>query len=159
MQCLDARFTLAGPSGERTVQARGFYLGAYDTQRAEDELLTAVEFAIPEAGTGWAYEKQKRKIGDYATAAAAVLIAREAGRCRTASVTFTNLAGAPVWSAAAGAALVGSDLGEAAVTAAVAAMQADIEPVADNRGPVEFKRHVAGAVLRRAVARAASRAA
>jgi carbon-monoxide dehydrogenase medium subunit len=74
-------------------------------------------------------------------------------------VTFTNLAGAPVWSAAAGAALVGSDLGEAAVTAAVAAMQADIEPVADNRGPVEFKRHVAGAVLRRAVARAASRAA
>lgn len=159
MQCLDAAFTLAGPSGTRTVQARGFYLGAYDTQRAEDELLTAVEFAVPEAGTGWAYEKQKRKIGDYATAAAAVLIVRAGGRCRTASVTFTNLAGAPVWSAAAGAALAGSDLGEAAVSAAVATMQADIEPVADNRGPVEFKRHVAGAVLRRAVARAASRAA
>jgi carbon-monoxide dehydrogenase medium subunit len=159
MQCLDARFTLAGPDGAREVAARAFYRGAYDTDRAEDEILTAVGFAVPDAGTGWAYEKQKRKIGDYATAAAAVLIARAGGRCRAASVAFTNLAGCAVWSAGAGAALVGSDLGPAAVEAAVAAMQADIEPVADNRGPVAFKRHVAAAMLRRAVARAASRAA
>ena len=59
---------------------------------------------------------------------------------------MTNLADRPVWSDAASAALVGSDLGEPALSAAVAAMLADIDPGADTRGPVAFKRHVAGIV-------------
>lgn len=59
-----------------------------------------------------------------------------------------------MFSEGADAALVGTTLD----AAAIAAMQADIEPVADNRGTVEFKRHVAGAMLRRAIARAANRA-
>jgi len=156
MQCLDATYHLAGPDGERTVAARAFYEAAYVTARAEDEILTAVSFARP-AGGG-AYEKQKRKIGDYATAAAAVQIAMEGGRVTAASVAMTNLSDVPVWSEAAGAALVGSACDEEAVAAAVAAMLADIDPASDNRGPVEFKRHVAGVILRRAIARAADRA-
>lgn len=155
MMCLDARYVLAGPGGSRTVAAREFYQGAYVTERAEDEILVAVEFARPVGG--YAYEKQKRKIGDYATAAAAVQLSAAGGRVATASVAMTNLSDVPVWSAAAGAALVGSDCGPAAVKAAVAAMLGDINPSADNRGPVEFKRHVAGVVLGRAIARAWSR--
>ncbi|MGL5008554.1 MAG: FAD binding domain-containing protein, partial [Paracoccaceae bacterium] len=73
MQCLDASYTLTGPNGSREVRAREFYESAYFTARGEDELLVAISFAAP-AG-GYAYEKQKRKIGDYATAAAAVQIA------------------------------------------------------------------------------------
>ena len=67
---------------------------------------------------------------------------------------MTNLSDTPVWSEAAGVELTGTDCGPEAVTAAIAAMQGDIDPGEDNRGPVEFKRHVAGVVLRRAIARA-----
>jgi carbon-monoxide dehydrogenase medium subunit len=106
MQCLDAQFTLVGPTGERTVPARGFYEAAYMTARQDDEILTAVSFAVPKGG--FAYEKQKRKIGDYATAACAAQIAMEGGRCTEASIAMTNLSDTPVWSQAAGAALVGT---------------------------------------------------
>ncbi len=158
MQCLDASFELAGPDGGRTVKARGFYRGLYDTERGEGEILVRIRVPVPAAGAGYAYEKQKRKIGDYATAAAAVLLTLQGGRCASASIAMTNLADRPIWAEHAAGALVGTDLGAAALDAAVAAMDAAIDPGADNRGPVEFKRHVAGAMLRRAVARAAERA-
>jgi carbon-monoxide dehydrogenase medium subunit len=159
MQCLDAAFELVGPDGSRRVAARDFYHGAFATARADDEILARIRVPAPPFGHGAAYEKQKRKIGDYATAGAAVVLTVANGRCTAASVAMTNLADRPIWSEAAGAALVGSDLGEAALGAAVKAMLADIDPSADNRGPVAFKRHVAGITLRRATARAAQRAA
>ncbi len=103
---------------------------------------------MPGAGVGQAYEKQKRKIGDYATAAAAVMVGNG-----TASIAMTNLSDTPVWSEAASAALAGGD-----VEGCVSAMLDVIDPVADNRGPVEFKKHVAAVMLRRAIDRAQSRA-
>ena len=156
MQCLDATYTMTGPSGSRDVKARDFYQSAYFTARADDEILTAITFAAPIGG--YAYEKQKRKIGDYATAAAAVQIAASGGRVTAASIAMTNLSDTPVYSAAAGAALVGTACDAAAIKSAVTAMLADINPSSDNRGPVEFKRHVAGIILGRAIARAFSRA-
>lgn len=156
MQCLDAAFTLVGPDGERQVAARDFYEAAYMTAREDDEVLTAVTIPLPKGGH--AYEKQKRKIGDYATAAAAVQILKEGGSCASASIAMTNLSDTPIFCEEAGAALVGSTLDTAALDAAVAAMQAAIDPSEDNRGPVDFKRHVAGVILRRAIERAWSRA-
>jgi len=156
MQCLDATFTLVGPDGERTVEARDFYEAAYMTDREDDEILTAVSFAAPKGG--YAYEKQKRKIGDYATAAAAVLITKTDGQCSAASIAMTNLSDTPIWSEAAAEALVGTSLDDAAIAAAVAAMLGDIDPTDDNRGPVEFKRHAASIILRRAIETAWSRA-
>ncbi len=104
---------------------------------------------MPAAGTGYAYEKQKRKIGDYATAAAAVLVGNG-----TASIAMTNLSDTPVWSEAAGTALAAGDT-EGAVAAALSA----IDPQEDMRGPIAFKKHVAGVILRRAIAKAQERAA
>ena len=156
MQCLDAIFTLAGPDGQREVAARDFYHSAYVTDRADDEILVKIAFPVPTGGS--AYEKQKRKIGDYATAAAAVQLTKTNGVVATASVAMTNLKDTPVWSEAAGAALTGSDCGPVAIQAAVSAMLGDIDPQADNRGPIEFKRHVAGVILARTITRAWSRA-
>lgn len=156
MQCLDAQFTVVGPDGERSIAAREFYEGAYMTAREDDEVLTSVSFVAPKGG--YAYEKQKRKIGDYATAAAAVQIIKEGGICASASIAMTNLSDTPIFSEAAGAALVGTFVDNDAVKAAVAAMLSDIDPVEDNRGPVAFKRHVAGVILARAIDRAWSRA-
>ena len=156
MQCLDATYTLVGPDGEREVKAREFYEAAYMTDRGDDEVLTAVSFAAPTGG--YAYEKQKRKIGDYATAAAAVQIVKDGGTCAAASIAMTNLSDTPVWSEAAGAALQGTSVDSDAVEAAVSAMLGDIDPTEDNRGPIEFKRHAAAIILRRAIASAWSRA-
>ena len=71
---------------------------------------------------------------------------------------MTNLSDTPIYSEAAGAALVGTTVDDAASGAAVAAMLGDIDPSEDNRGPVAFKNHVAGVILRRAIERAWSRA-
>lgn len=148
MQCLNATFDLSGPDGNRSVAARGFYEAAYFTARDDEEILTRISIPVPGAGVGQAYEKQKRKIGDYATAAAAVMVGNG-----QASVAMTNLADTPICSDAASAALAAGN-----VDACVAAMLDAIDPVEDNRGPVEFKKHVAAVMLRRAIARAQSRA-
>jgi len=156
MQCLDASILLHGPDGDRTVAARDYYEAAYMTERRDDEVLVSVRFDAPTGGH--AYVKQKRKIGDYATAAAAVVLTRSGDTVETASVAMTNLSDTPVWSDAACQALVGSACDEAAVKAAVDAMLGDIEPYESNHGPVEFKRHAAASVLTRAIARAWERA-
>ncbi|WP_375259505.1 FAD binding domain-containing protein [Citreimonas sp.] len=156
MQCLGATYVLEGPEGRREVAARDFYEAAYMTDRADDEILVQVRFAATQGG--YAYEKQKRKIGDYATAAAAVLIEAEGGTVTSASIAMTNVSDTPVWSEAAAQAITGTSCDEAAVSAAVEAMLADIDPQEDNRGPIAFKRHVAGVILSRAIARAFQRA-
>ncbi|MEM6578308.1 MAG: xanthine dehydrogenase family protein subunit M [Pseudomonadota bacterium] len=156
MQCLDAQFVLVGPDGERTVAARDFYEAAYMTDREDEEILTTV--IVPFHGKGYAYEKQKRKIGDYATAAAAVTLTNDRGRCVDASVAMTNLSDTPIWSEEAGEALRGTHVDDDAVNAAVEAMLGDIDPQEDNRGPIAFKNHVAGIILKRAITRAWDRA-
>ncbi len=156
MQCLDAMFTVVGPDGERDIPAREFYEAAYMTAREDEEVLTAVTIPTPKGG--YAYEKQKRKIGDYATAAAAVQIVKDGGTCTAAAIAMTNLSDTPIYSDAAGAALTGTAVDDTAIKAAMAAMLGDIDPSEDNRGPVAFKKHVAGVILRRAIERAWSRA-
>lgn len=156
MQCLNAVFTVVGAEGERDIPARDFYEAAYMTAREDDEVLTYVTIPLPKGG--YAYEKQKRKIGDYATAAAAVQIVKDGGTCASVSIAMTNLSDTPIYSEAAGAALVGTTVDAAALDTAVAAMLGDIDPSEDNRGPVAFKNHVAGVILRRAIERAWSRA-
>ncbi|WP_306259040.1 xanthine dehydrogenase family protein subunit M [Pararhizobium sp. IMCC21322] len=156
MQCIDAQIELIGPGGTRSVAARDYYEAAYMTDREDDEVLVSISFATPSGGH--AYEKQKRKIGDYATAAAAVQIVKDGGKVASASIAMTNLSDVPVWSEAAGAALVETTCDSTSLKAAVTAMLADIDPSEDNRGPVAFKRHLAGIILSRAVTRAWDRA-
>ena len=158
MQCLGAKYVLRGPNGEREVEARDFYEAAYFTARADDELLTAVSIPMPPAGHGCGYEKLKRKGGDYATAAAAVVLSMSGGTCQSASVALTNVGQTPLFAAAAGEALVGTPVDEAAVSAAVEAAKGVAEPVADMRGPEDYRTHTAGVMVRRAIERALARA-
>ncbi|MFO7747896.1 MAG: FAD binding domain-containing protein [Orrella sp.] len=73
MMAMDATFVLAGPDGERSVKAVDFFHGTYMTDLAENEILSEIQMAPLPAGTGTAYVKLKRKTGDWATAAAAVV--------------------------------------------------------------------------------------
>ncbi len=158
MLCLDARYTLSGPKGNRQVAARDFYEAAFFTKLQPGEILTEIRFAAPAAGHGWAYEKLKRKIGDYAVAAAAVLLTMSGGKCSGATIALTNVAQTPLLAADAAKALVGTAVDEAAIAAAAKSAMAISDPTTDTRGPVEYRRSVLGVMVRRAVARAKSRA-
>lgn len=158
MLALDARFVLEGPNGSREVAARSFYEAAYETARRDDEILTEVRIPTPPAGHGHAYEKQKRKVGDYATAAAAVILTLDGGTCRSASIALTNVADTPLYAQAAGAALVGGAVGKQAIDAAATAAEAITEPASDGRGPAEFRTKLTGVMVRRAIAAALAHA-
>jgi aerobic carbon-monoxide dehydrogenase medium subunit len=158
MLCLNATYHVMGKNGERRIPARQFYQGAYFTALEPGDVLTAVRIPIPPAGHGYAYEKLKRKIGDYATAAAAVVLTMSGGKVGTCSIGLTNVAETPLWADEAGKILIGSALDAATVKKAVAAAEAITAPATDARGPAQYRTKMAGVMLTRALARAKSRA-
>jgi aerobic carbon-monoxide dehydrogenase medium subunit len=158
MLCLNATYQIAGRAGERRIAAREFYQGAYFTALEAGDVLTAVRIPIPAAGHGYAYEKLKRKVGDYATAAAAVVLTMSGGKVGTCSIGLTNVAETPLWAQEAATILTGSTLDAATVKRAVAAAEAITAPATDTRGPAQYRTKMAGVMLSRALARAKSRA-
>ncbi len=159
MMTLGATYRLEGASGTRDVAARDFYQAAYFTALEAGEILTAVSVPVPAAGHGHAYEKLKRKVGDYATAAAAVVLSLSGGKVAHCSIGLTNLADTPLLAEEAAAALVGTTLDDAAIDRAVELARGIMAPAADGRGPVDYKIHVGGVMVARAIRRAAARAA
>jgi len=158
MMALSASYTLTGAKGSREVAARDFYQGAYFTALEPGELLTAVSIPVPPTGHGYAYEKLKRKVGDYATAAAAVVLTKKGGVVENCAITLTNLAETALFAEAAAKAVIGTRLEPAALNAAAAAAQAVMSPASDARGPAEYRKHVGGVMVTRALTRAAARA-
>lgn len=159
MLALGASFVLRGPGGERTVRAADFFHGLYATELQPGEVLTRIQVPIPPPGTGWAYEKLKRKVGDFATAAAAVLLRMDGERVAQASIALTNVGATPLKAAAAEAALAGRALDESALGEAARLAMEICDPVADQRGDADYKRAMAGEMTRRALLKARSRAA
>jgi carbon-monoxide dehydrogenase medium subunit len=157
MLTLGATYRLEGPSGAREVAAADFYQGAYFTALEPGEILTSVAIPVPAAGHGYAYEKLKRKVGDYATAAAAVVLTMAGGKVASCAIGLTNLHETPLLATDAAKAVVGTSLDDASLKRAAAAAQAIMSPAADARGPVEYRKHVGGIMVTRALQRAASR--
>jgi aerobic carbon-monoxide dehydrogenase medium subunit len=158
MLCLDATYRVLGRDGARAVRARDFYQGTYATALGEHEILTAVEIPIPPGGHGFAYEKLKRKIGDYATAAAGVLLTAKGGKITSCAIGLTNLGDTPLYAESAAAAVLGSSLEPAALGAARAAARAIMAPAVDARGSIEYRTYVGGVMVERALKRAWARA-
>lgn len=154
---LDAQFTLQGPSGLRTVAANAFFFGTYMTALAEDEILTSIRVPAFAQGTGWAYEKLKRKTGDWATAGAAVVLRLDGGAVRHARVALTNVAPMAIRVPDAEAALLGQPVSEASIAAAARAAMVAAEPAEDLRGDIAYKTAMAGQMVKRAIAKAAAR--
>ena len=158
MMALDARYRLERRDGERDVAARDFYRGVYSTALQPDEILVSIRIPTPAEGHGYAYEKQKRKVGDYATAAAAVMLEMSGGACVSAAIALTNVGETPLFAKAAGDAVLGTTLDEPAISEAVRCARAIATPSADGHGSVEFRTHIAGVMVRRALMRAKERA-
>ena len=158
MMTLGASYVLRGASGERRVAAREYYLSPYETAAEPGEVLAAVRVPLPPAGHGWAYEKLKRKVGDYATAAAAVILTVSGGAIATCAISLTNVAGTALFAADAAASVVGTALDKPILARAAAAATAIAEPAADGRGSAEYRAKMAGVMTARALTRAFARA-
>jgi carbon-monoxide dehydrogenase medium subunit len=158
MMTLGATYVLSGPEGERRVAARDYYLGLYETAAKPDEVLAAIRVPKPPRGHGWAYEKLKRKVGDYATAAAAAILTVSSGRIATCAIGLTNVAGTALLASDAAAAVIGSALDKPALARAAAAATAAASPAEDGRGSAEYRAKMAGVMTTRALARAFARA-
>ena len=158
MMTLGAAYELTSKGGIRRVAARDFYQGVYTTALQPGEVLTAIRIPAPAPGHGWAYEKLKRKIGDYATAAAAVILTIDGGKVSTCAIGLTNVGDTALFAKDAAAILTGSPLDDATIGRAVAAAEAITSPAADAHGPAEYRTKMAGVMVRRALARARSRA-
>ena len=154
---LDATFVLEGPKGRRQVAADGFFHGTYMTALAEDELLVEIRVPAFKPKTGSAYEKLKRKTGDWGTAAAAVVLRIDGGVVSHARIALTNLAPTALRASDAEAALLGKPLSEATIADAAAKAMAICDPAEDLRGDRAYKTAMAGQMVRRAIAKAATR--
>ncbi|MFS8115351.1 xanthine dehydrogenase family protein subunit M [Rhizobium jaguaris] len=158
MLTLNAHYRLEGPGGVRDVPATDFYQGAYFTALEPGELLTEIVIPQPVQGHGYAYEKLKRKVGDYATAAAAVMLTLSGGKVETCRIGLTNLSETALLAEDAAAAVIGTSLDEATLRKAGELARQIMQPATDGRGPVEYRKHVGGIMVMRALKRAADRA-
>jgi aerobic carbon-monoxide dehydrogenase medium subunit len=158
MMTLGTTYVLRGAGGERRVAARDYYLSTYETAAEPGEVLATIRVPLPPVGHGWAYEKLKRKVGDYATAAAAVILTVSDGAIATCAIGLTNVAGTALFAADAAASVIGTALDKAAIARATAAAIAVTEPAADGRGSAEYRAKMAGVMTGRALTRAFARA-
>jgi carbon-monoxide dehydrogenase medium subunit len=148
---------IRGAEGERVVTMDDFNQGPYETAVGDAEMLVEVRIPV-RAGHGSAYEKVKRRTGDWATAAAGTAIWLDGGTIAAAGIALSAVNPASVHSTRAEQALVGRPPSEEAFAAAAAAAAEDCEPIGDLRGPADYKRHLARELTHRALRRAASRA-
>ncbi len=159
MLALDASFVLQGPKGERVVKADGYFLGMYATLLEPGEILTQVRVPVPAAGTGYAYQKLKRKTGDFATAATAVMLQMKGNTVAKVSIALTNVGATPLKASAAEAALLGKAINDASLNEATRLAMSICDPAPDQRGDADYKRAMCGEMTRRALQKAHERAA
>ena len=142
----------------REIAADDFFTGPFETALGEGEILTGIRIPAPQSGSGGAYAKLERKVGDYAVAAVAVQLRLEGGKVAEAGVALTNVGLTVIRAADAEKALIGSDGGDAALEAAGAAAAEAAEPMADARGSEAYKRAVVRTLTFRAASKAIARA-
>jgi carbon-monoxide dehydrogenase medium subunit len=138
---LDAEFVVRGPAGERTIPSSEFFLGFLETALAPDELL--VEIRVAATGrNGFSYQKFNRRAQDWAIVGA--LAVRDSGATR---VGLVNMGSTPLRASAVEQALAsGASVGDAAAQA-----DAGTEPMGDLNASVEYRRHLARVLVRRAL--------
>lgn len=159
MLALGAQVVATGPKGQRTIPVDQFFTGLFSTVLDPDEIVTEIRIPLPPARSGGAYIKLERKVGDYATAAAAAQLTLGAGgEIASAGIGLTAAGPVPVKALEAERYLKGRKpdaptIAEAARLAAGAA-----SPSPDRRGSVEYKREMARVLTVRALAKAVERA-
>jgi aerobic carbon-monoxide dehydrogenase medium subunit len=154
---LKAGIVIRGPEGERTVSMEDFHVGPYMTAVQDGELLT--EIRIPRRpGAGSAHEKVERRAGDWAIAAASAAVWMDGSTIADAGIALSAVGLTTIHLSRAEELLRGKAPSDDLFAQAGEIAAEDCAPMADGRGPVDYKRHLAGVLTRRALGRATARA-
>jgi carbon-monoxide dehydrogenase medium subunit len=158
MLAYNAQIVARGAAGERVIPIDELFVGLFETTITSTELLTEIRIPRPQPGSGGAYIKIERKVGDYAISAVAVQLSIHDGICTAARIALTNVSTVPMRSFGAEQALIGNPLTDAVLEAAGSAAANECDPSGDLRGTVEYKRDLTRIVTKRAIRKAAERA-
>lgn len=156
---LDARIKLRSRQGERTVNARDFFVTYLTTAMKPDELLTEIEVPARPARTGWGFHELCRRPGDFAIAAvAALLTVDEKGNCTEARIAMGGVGPTPIRASEAEATLKGQTLSEQVFQEAGQKAAKAADPGSDVHASAEFRRHIVDVLTKRALRDALNRA-
>jgi carbon-monoxide dehydrogenase medium subunit len=146
---------IAGPGGTRTVALREFHHGPYETVVGYGEILTEVRYPI-RPGAGSAYEKVERRAGDWAVCSSGVYVVVSGGVVTDCGIGLTAVGADHYCSPEGEATLIGKAPTEENLAAAAHAAADSCTPTADQRGPADYKAHLAFELTLRALRRAAA---
>jgi len=160
MLALGAQVVAVGPQGERVLSIESFFVTLFTTELQHDEIVSEIRIPVPPPGSGGAYLKLERKVGDFATAGVAAQVTVDSGGiCQNAGIGLTNVGATPIKAVKAEESLRGRKLDESSIAQAAQLAAGEAEPSSDLRGPAEYKRGLVMELTRRAVTRAYERAA
>ena len=156
----DLRMRARSAAGERWIEAGEFFLGMFTTALQPDEMLVEIEIPPLPSGAGWSFQEMARRRGDYALMGVAAWLVLDAqGVCQDARLVYLNAGDGPLRATAAEQALIGEKPGPDTFEAAAAtAAEQEIEPFGSVHATVEFQRHLANVLTRRALTAAHARA-
>ena len=154
---LKAEVVIRSPGGERVVAMEDFHVGPYTTAVGDGELLTEVRVPLRPDG-GSAHEKTERRAGDWAIAAASAAIWMDDGAIADVGIALSAVGLTTVHLTRAEELLRGQPPSDELFTQAGEIASEDCSPMADGRGPVDYKRHLAGVLTGRALRRSTARA-
>jgi carbon-monoxide dehydrogenase medium subunit len=152
-----AKAVIRGTGGERVVDMGDFHRGPYETALEGAEMLIEVRLPVRDGG-GSAYEKVERRRGDWAVAAAGAAVWMEDGTIAEAGIGLAGVGSSAVHAGSAVGAVTGGQPSDELFEEAGRLAAADCDPTSDQRGPEEYKRHLAGELTKRALRRAVERA-
>jgi carbon-monoxide dehydrogenase medium subunit len=153
-----AEVVVRGKAGDRTVPIDQFLVDSYTTAVADGEMALSVRFPVPDDRTAGSYQKVERKVGDFATAAAAVQVSLNPdGTVRQVGVALSAAGPCAVRVAEAERLLTGQKPSAEAIRAAADAASRQSDPQGDLRGSVEYKKHLAGVLVARGLRHALAR--
>ena len=159
MLALGAEIIATGADGERTIPVSDFFLSVFTTALAHGEILTEIRIPIPPSGSGGAYFKLERKVGDFATVGVAAQVTLDGGGvCRRAGIGLTNVGATPIKATRAEGSLVGKTMNEQQIRQAAQLAAEEAQPSTDLRGPAEYKVSMVRELTKRALVRASERA-
>ncbi|KAA9036525.1 xanthine dehydrogenase family protein subunit M [Ginsengibacter hankyongi] len=158
MLALNATIVATGSNGERSIAIDEFFHGFYMTALEHGEILTEIQIPEPPAGTGSAYHKLERKVGDYATAGVAVQLTLDSkGVCTAAGFGLTNVNPVPLRASRSEKALVGKSITDETIAEAAKYASEDCSPSSDLRGSEEYKRAMVAVLVKRMIHKAVER--
>ncbi len=157
LQAAKAMIVCRSATGERVIAAKDFFVGTFQTAIEPIEVLTEIRFRRRAKGQGGAYVKLERKVGDYATVGVAAITRMEGGSIGWAGIGITGASDNPYAAEDAEAVLAGNAPSDDLFRRAGEAAAAQASPVADLRGPVDYKRAMVTELTVRALRSAVER--